>query len=157
MAAEVVLQALKQVLSVASPRRYADQVQACRAAVEELEALLVLKTVEAGSASAEVHEERGAGGEGAASVGTDSGGAADVTPAEGAEVSSDGNASDGEEGGEASSPSSSSASHKCLGGEGGGKGGGSRSPWKRRSTVVVVMRITQEPPVPALSLRTWST
>jgi len=124
MAAEVVLQALKQVLSVASPRRYADQVQACRAAVEELEALLVLKTVEAGSASAEVHEERGAGGEGAASVGTDSGGAADVTPAEGAEVSSDGNASDGEEGGEASSPSSSSASHKCLGGEGGGKGGG---------------------------------
>ena len=124
MAAEVVLQALKQVLSVASPRRYADQVQACRAAVEELEALLVLKTVEAGGASAEVQEVRGADGEGAPSADTDSGGAEDVTPVEGAEESSDGNARDGDKGMEASSPSSSCASHKCLGDDGGGGGGG---------------------------------
>ena len=46
MAAEVLEQTLKHVLSIASARRYSDQVKACRSAVEELEALKVQRKVE---------------------------------------------------------------------------------------------------------------
>ena len=56
MAAEVLEQTLKNVLSIASARRYADQVKACRSAVEELEALKLERKAE------EAPEDAGSGG-----------------------------------------------------------------------------------------------